>query len=100
MLLRLASAGLAGLLLSACGINRYCMVEQEYQRAQTVPDLRPVDGLALPYSPSALRLPPAPAERVPFGTAAEDGSGVCLDKPPEFIEPPEESAPPPPAKTS
>lgn len=100
MLLRPVSAGLAALVLSACGANRYCVVEQEYQRAQTVPELQPADGLILPQSPSALRLPAAPAERLPFGTVNEEGAGVCLDKPPDFIEPPEEATPAPPAKAS
>lgn len=73
--------------LSACGVNSYCLVEQDYQKAQVVPELQPVDGLEIPVSPSALRLPDAPANPAPFGRAAEDGSGMCLDRPPELTLP-------------
>lgn len=69
-------------LLSACGASRYCVVEQEYQTAASVPELRPAGGLLLPESPSALRLPPAPANPEPFGVESADGFGICLDKPP------------------
>ncbi|MGQ0530821.1 MAG: hypothetical protein ACT4PG_13655 [Panacagrimonas sp.] len=70
--------------LSGCGVSAYCLVKQDYQSAEVVPELRPADGLAIPNSPSAMRLPPKPAQTVPFGTRAEDGSGVCLDKPPRL----------------
>lgn len=93
MLLRLLFAGTVVLTLSACGANRYCVVEQEYQSAETVPELKSAEGLTLPQSPSALKLPPPPAERVPFGTVSDSGSGICLDKPPAFVEPPEQVPP-------
>jgi uncharacterized lipoprotein len=67
--------------LAACSTNNYCLVEQDYQKAESVPELRSADGLAMPDSPSALRLPPAPASTVPFGFKGEEG-GVCLDQPP------------------
>lgn len=73
--------------LSACGMNSYCLVEQDYQKAQVVPELQPVDGLEIPVSPSALRLPDAPADPAPFGQRAKDGSGMCLDRPPELTLP-------------
>jgi hypothetical protein len=72
-------------------------VEQEYQRAAIAPDLQPVEGLSLPESPSALRLPPAPAKNVPFGTEGPEGEGVCLDKPPRMAAPASSPAPATPA---
>lgn len=85
------------LVLSACGANRYCLVEQEYQRAEVASELQPAEGLSLPESPSALRLPPAPAKPVPFGVANAKGVGNCLDKPPRLAAKP--VAPPAAAKT-
>lgn len=73
--------------LCACGANSYCLVPQKYERAETVPELKSIEGLEIPSSPSALRLPPKPAESVPFGRKAEDGSGICLDKPPRLAQP-------------
>lgn len=70
---------------SSCGINSYCLSEQAYQRAHSVPEMKPVAGLSLPTTGSALRLPEAPSQPVPFGREAEDGSGVCLDKPPSIV---------------
>ncbi len=70
--------------VAACSSNNYCLVDQDYQKAEIVPELQPVEGLAMPVSPSALRLPEKPATTVPFGTKNKDGDGVCLDKPPEM----------------
>lgn len=91
---RVLLLGASVLVLSACGANRYCVIDQPYQSAATVPELKPVEGLSLPQSPSALRLPAAPAERVPFGTLDADGMGVCLDKPPILVKPPEKEEAP------
>lgn len=73
--------------LSACSVNSYCLVEQDYQKARVAPELKAGDGLAVPNSPSALRLPPKPGQNEPFGRRADDGSGVCLDRPPPFTGP-------------
>ena len=73
--------------LSACSVNSYCLTQQDYQKAEVVPELRSVEGLEIPASPSALRLPDAPANPAPFGQRAEDGSGMCLDKPPALALP-------------
>lgn len=73
--------------MSACGANSYCLVQQDYQKAQVVPELQSVEGLEMPASPSALRLPDAPANAAPFGVRAEDGTGMCLDKPPQLALP-------------
>ncbi|MGQ0698746.1 MAG: hypothetical protein ACT4PZ_10950 [Panacagrimonas sp.] len=68
--------------LAACGANSYCLVPQEYQNARIVPELRAAEGLEVPESPSALRLPKPPTNPEPFGRKAEDGTGLCLDRPP------------------
>ena len=86
MLLRVFSV-VASLGITACTSNNYCLVDQDYQKAEIVPELRPVDGLAIPASPSALRLPERPGTAVPFGTKNAEGDGVCLDKPPEMVRP-------------
>lgn len=90
-----AAVLLACAALSACGTNSYCLSQQEYQKAEVAPDLRQVSGLELPDSPSALRLPPPPATSVPFGTKGEDGTGVCLDKPPRLAMPSKPAGPMP-----
>jgi hypothetical protein len=78
-------------LLAACSTNSYCLVDQDYQKARVVPELRSADGLVMPNSPSALRLPPEPAGREPFGRLNDEGRGVCLDSPPAMAQP---AAPP------
>lgn len=74
--------------LSGCAASSYCLGEQEYQRAPSVPEFKPVAGLKVPQSEGALRIPPAPANTVPYGEIRtdEDGDEVvqCLDKPPEL----------------
>ena len=46
-----------------------------------------VEGLAVPASPSALRLPERPASEVAFGNKDAKGDGVCLDQPPKMPAP-------------
>lgn len=84
-------------LLSACGTNSYCLKEQDYQKARVVPELRSAEGLQMPNSPSALRLPPEPVGPEPFGKPDAGGAGVCLDKPPAMAQPatPAEASPKP-----
>lgn len=83
------------MLLGACSTNSYCLSEQDYQKARVVPELRSAEGLTMPNSPSALRLPAAPASNEPFGVKDSEGAGVCLDKPPAMATP---AAPTEPAK--
>ncbi len=78
--------------LSACSINSYCLADQDYQRAQIAPEMKSVKGLSLPTTGSALRLPEAPENSEPFGVESEDGTGVCLDKPPRLATPDEKSS--------
>lgn len=83
--------------LSGCAVSSYCEGEQDYQKAQSVPALKSPEGLTLPESPSALRIPRPPANPVPYGETYKDEDGdervACLDKPPA-MPPPAESAPP------
>lgn len=86
--------------LGACAANTYCMGEQPYQKATSVPPLRPAGDLKLPESPAALRIPPPPATPVPYGQTVKDKDGDdairCLDKPPEMAIAPEAPPEPPP----
>lgn len=89
MLLRSAVL-LAAVGLSACGSNRHCQGDFPYQRAQTLPPPAQSEGLKWPESPSALRIPPPPAQQVPYAytPTGDKGEGVeCLDVPPRM--PPE-----------
>lgn len=86
LLLTLLFPALAG--LSACSSTRHCERATAYQEAETVAPLQPVDGIQPPSSPSALRIPPPPAEIVPFALREEDPDKPgrtrvrCLDLPP------------------
>ena len=82
------AAVLVLLILGGCASNRYCVGEQDYEKAQTLPPLKSVEGLRLPETAAALRIPPPPAVQVPFGTEDADGNGVCLDRPPPLAAPP------------
>lgn len=85
---------IAGSGLAACsGANSYCLKESDYQRARVVPELHGADGLAMPDSPSALRLPPEPVNPAPFGVRTADGAGECLDRPPPMIASPRAKEP-------
>jgi hypothetical protein len=78
------------LLLAGCASKR-CKGEQDYQRATSLPPPAKVEGLKAPDATSALKIPPAPANPVPFGEPVADGGLRCLDLPPEM--PPEAPAP-------
>lgn len=85
------------LLLCGCAANSYCIGEQPYQKAASVPPLKNAEDLKIPESPSSLRIPPAPAKPTPYGEVVKDSDGDdvvrCLDKPPELVA----SIDPPPA---
>jgi len=80
----------AALLLGACSNTRRCEATLPYQSAQTLPPPDAVPGLTVPESPSALRIPPAPASEVPFGQPVgevrdgRDARYECLDTPPRL----------------
>ncbi|MDB5968943.1 MAG: hypothetical protein JWQ90_1393 [Hydrocarboniphaga sp.] len=82
-LLILAAASMLG----GCAANHYCLADQKYEHAENRPPLTPVEGLSLPDSATALRIPPPPVATVPFGVRNEAGEGVCLDKPPPMPAP-------------
>ena len=77
--------------LAACASNSYCDGVQDYQKAKTLPPLAGVEGLKLPESPSALKIPPASPNPVGYGTHVKDEKGKdvlqCLDKPPAMPSP-------------
>jgi uncharacterized lipoprotein len=81
----------AALLLAGCGgMSRHCVGEFEYQRAETLPPPAPVEGLTMPDSVAALRIPPPPAESVPYAREYPDPENPnktrvdCLDVPPRI----------------
>jgi hypothetical protein len=83
----------ACLLLAGCAGNR-CLGDPPYAHAQSVPPLKPVEGIKLPESTAALKIPPPPANAVPFGQKVKDEKGEevvqCLDRPPPMPKPVEE----------
>ena len=83
-------------LLGGCAIgNHYCLGEQPYSNAPSVPPIQPVGGLKVPEAGSTLKIPPAPANPVPFGQEVKNEKGdkviECLDQPPRM--PPAEAKP-------
>ena len=83
--------------LSGCATSSYCTDEQKYQEAKSVPALNGADGVQLPESPSALRIPPPPESPVAFGEIYKDTEGEervrCLDTPPQMSLPPPAAQP-------
>ena len=94
------------LALAGCSASSYCEDQQDYELAGSVPPLKGDESLSVPQSEAALRIPPRPANAVPFGEPYKDEEGDddvrCLDKPPEMpalVEAkPAEPAPAPPAQ--
>lgn len=72
-------------LLAGCASKR-CLSDQPYAHAESVPALKPVEGVKLPEAAAALKIPPPPANPVPFGEKVKDAKGEevvqCLDRPP------------------
>ncbi len=96
MSLRIAALATVAALSACGGAARHCTGELEYQKASTLPPPAAVDGLAVPQSPSALQIPPAPKTPVGFANQTTDAEGniqtECLDMPPRMRvteEPPE-----------
>lgn len=94
----IAGVLLGSALLAGCSTNRRCEGEQPYQSAETLPTPGQIPGLTVPESPSALRIPAAPAQPVPYGKKVADkkkGDSThyeCLDVPPRMVAPPEPPA--------
>jgi len=80
----------ASLALSACASNRHCAGVQPYQEAKTLVPPTSLDGLTVPESASALRIPPAPEKPVGFAIERPDPEDPgettmeCLDLPPRM----------------
>ena len=79
--------------LGGCAASSYCEGEQDYQQAVSIPAVQTAEGLHLPESGAALRIPPPPAKAVPYGETVTDEQGDevvrCLDKPPAMPPPAE-----------
>jgi hypothetical protein len=76
-------------LASGCASHSYCLGDQPYTHAKSVPALQPADGLKIPESSAALKIPPVPAtEPVPYGRKVKNDKGdqviECLDRPPSM----------------
>ena len=77
-------------LLGGCATKAYCMKEQKYDHIASIPPITGGEGLNIPNSPTALRVPPAPPESqdAPFGSRVIDPKHphrtqyACLDEPP------------------
>ncbi len=80
----------ASLALSACASNRHCAGVQPYQESTTLVLPTNIEGLTVPESASALRIPPQPEKSVGFGVEVADPKDPeettleCLDFPPRM----------------
>jgi hypothetical protein len=89
MKLRLALS-LAALFCSACTTRGYCLANQPYDHVASIPPITGGDGLNIPNSPTALKVPGAPpdSQDEPFGDRVQDPKHkdrthvACLDEPP------------------
>jgi hypothetical protein len=78
----------ATLLLGACAAKSFCVQPQRYDHVASIPPMTATDGLNIPNSPTALKVPPPPAQDVPFGNRLVDPTHpgkleyACLDEPP------------------
>jgi len=74
--------------LAGCAPGAYCEGEFTYQEATSVPAVQPAGDLKLRDSASALKIPPQPANDVPYAEEYVDAEGEeavrCLDRPPEM----------------
>ena len=79
------------LLLGGCAAGSYCEGEQDYEDAASVPAIQSADGLQIKESSTALKIPPAPEAKVPYGEKVVDAKGKegmrCLDQPPDLVLP-------------
>lgn len=78
------------LLFAGCASKSYCMKPQKYDHVASIPPITGGEGLKIPNSPTALRVPPAPApaQDAPYGSKVIDPKHpsrteyACLDEPP------------------
>lgn len=96
MKLSLSVAASAIALLSACAGNQTCNVDDaDYRKAAAIPPIQAAEGLNLPQSPSALKVPEitAAAKAAASQPYPRKGKGTaCLDYPPEIVSPEPASA--------
>lgn len=101
----LLAAALSALTLTACSQTRYCSGEQNYQKARPLPPLQATEGLTIPESQGALRVPEGRGTSGGFAETYVNADGEteqrCLDMPPRLvgadpIATPMAAAPPPP----
>lgn len=94
MIARLLLVALAATLATGCASKRCGSTSKDYEQAQTLPPLKSVDGLKVPESASAMKIPAPTA--APAAPADED---ACIEVPPRLKDAPEptESAPAAPA---
>ena len=75
-------------LLSACAGNSVCNADADYRKAGAIPPIQAAEGLKLPQSPSALKVPditPAATQAAASQPLPKKGKGTaCLDYPPEI----------------
>lgn len=89
----------AVVLLGGCGTNRHCIGDFPYQSATTLPPPERVEGLTMPESVSAMRIPPPPEQAVPYALEVPDPENPgntrvsCLDVPPPITVEPETEVP-------
>lgn len=82
----------AALLTGACAGNRVCNASADYRNAAAIPPIQPAEGLKLPTSPAALKVPeltPGAQEAAKLPLPRKGNGTACLDYPPEIapIEP-------------
>lgn len=78
---------IAGLLTSGCASNQVCKDSAEYRKAAAIPPIQPAEGLSLPTSAAALKVPdltPAAIEAAKLPPPRKGKGTACLDYPPEL----------------
>lgn len=82
---QLLLAAVALLALSACSTTPECADDRGYLNAQTVPPIVGGNGITVPQSPAALRIPPAKeGETASVAPTNTNRRTACLDFPPEI----------------
>lgn len=77
----------ASLLISACAGSKVCSSAAEYRNAAAIPPIQPAEGLLLPSSAAALKVPeltPAAVEAAKLPPPRKGRGTACLDYPPEI----------------
>lgn len=85
--MKLIVVALATLLLSACAGSRVCTASADYRKAAAIPPIQAAEGLKLPSSPAALKVPeltPAAQEAAKLPPPRKGSGTACLDYPPEI----------------